>query len=38
MYRALAANGPSRSSKLGTGGPVCPMMSTGMSAVSQSVP
>ncbi len=41
IYRALgiqAANGPSRSSKLGTSGPVCPVMSPGTSAVAQSVP
>ncbi len=40
-YRALdiqAANGPSRSSKLATGGPVCPVMSSGTSVVAQSVP
>ncbi len=39
-YRALdiqAANGPSRS-KLGTGGPVCPVTPSGTSAVAQSVP
>lgn len=41
VYWALdiqAANGPSHSSKLGTGGPVCPGMSSGTSAVAQSVP
>lgn len=39
-YRALdiqAANGTSPSSKLDTGGPVYPVMSSGMSDVAQSV-
>lgn len=41
MYGALdiqATNRPSRSSKLGTGGPVCPVTPSGMSAVAQFVP
>ncbi len=33
-----ATNGPSRSFKPGTGGPVCPVMSSGTSVVVQSVP
>ncbi len=40
MHRALdiqAANGTSRSSMFGTGGPVCPVTSSGTSAVAQSV-